>query len=160
MRQETGLPRDVFFPITETTAGGHTKENIAKLGLSLGNGFVSPTGALFSPRLKIVGRNEPSYDPQREVEETIYNYFATTLDEKNLQPSTDMYQLLRLKVAEASKTNPLLAKALAASTGVSDQIDLISAAKAAAVIETLDEIAFGASTNSRPPNGRSSIFPK
>jgi hypothetical protein len=143
--QETGLPRDVFFPITETTAGGHTKENIAKLGLSLGNGFVSPTGALFSPRLKIVGRNEPSYDPQREVEETIYNYFATTLDEKNLQPSTDMYQLLRLKVAEASKTNPLLAKALAASAGVSDQVDLISAAKAAAVIETLDEIAFGAS---------------
>src|SRR4029077_16502182 len=60
--QQTGLPREVFFPITETTAGGHTKENIAKFGLSLGDGFVSPTGALFSPRLKIVGRNEPSYD--------------------------------------------------------------------------------------------------
>jgi hypothetical protein len=143
--QETGLPRELFFPITETTAAGHTKDNIAKLGLSLGDGFVSPTGALFSPRLKIVGRNEPSYDADREVEETIYDYFATSIAEKDLQPSADLFQALRLKVAEASKDNPLLAKALAASAGVSEQIDLIAAAKAAAVVETLDSIALGAS---------------
>ncbi len=60
-------------------------------------------------------------------------------------PSPDAYQALRLKVAEASRTNPLLAKALAAAAGVSDQMDLVSAAKAAAVVETLDEIAYGAS---------------
>ncbi len=143
--QETGLPRDLFFPITETTAAGHTKDNIAKLGLSLGDGFVSPTGALFSPRLKIIGRNEPSYDAEREVQETIYDYFATSLEEKPLQPTPDTFQNLRLKVAEASKNNLLLAKALAATAGVSEQIDLISAAKAAAVVETLDDIAYGAS---------------
>jgi hypothetical protein len=143
--QETGLPRDLFFPITETTAAGHTKDNIAKLGLSLGDGFVSPTGALFSPRLKIIGRNEPSYDAEREVQETIYDYFATSLAEKPLQPTPDTFQNLRLKVAEASKNNPLLAKALAATAGVSEQIDLISAAKAGAVVETLDDIAYGAS---------------
>jgi hypothetical protein len=143
--QETGLPRETFFPITETTATGHTKENLAKLGLSLGEGFISPTGALFSPKLEIVGRSEPMYDPGREVEEAIFDHFAVDMDQKDLQPSPDAFQALRLKVAEASKSNPLLAKALAASAGVSEEMDLVSAAKAAAVVETLDEIAFGAS---------------
>jgi hypothetical protein len=48
-------------------------------------------------------------------------------------------------VAEASKSSPLLATALAASANVSSQMDLVSAAKTAAVIETLDEIATVAS---------------
>jgi hypothetical protein len=143
--QETGLPREQFFPITETTAPGHTKENMAKLGLSLGEGFVSPTGAIFSPRLEIVGRSEPMYDPPREIEEAIFDYFATRLDDSQLQPTSDVFQLMRLKVAEASKTNPLLARALAASANVSEQMDLVSAAKAAVVVETLDEVAFGSS---------------
>jgi hypothetical protein len=143
--QDTGLPREEFFPITETTAGGHTQENLAKLGLSLGDGFVSPTGALFSPHLDIVGRCEPMYDAPREVQEAIYDHFATRLENSQLQPSPDAYQSLRQKVAEASKNNPLLAKALAATAGVSEEMDLISAAKAAAVVETLDEIAYGAS---------------
>ena len=143
--QETGLPREAFFPITETTAGGYTRENLDKLGLSLGDGFVSPTGALFSTRLKIVGRNEPMYEAQREVEENIYDYFSQKLEQTALHQSPDAAQAMRLKVAEASKSNPLLAKALAASAGVSEQMDLVSAAKAAAVVETLDEIAYGAS---------------
>ncbi len=143
--QETGLPRELFFPVTETTAEGHTKENLAKLGLSLGDGFVSPTGALFSPQLQIVGRSEPTYDPMREIEEAIYDHFAQGLEEKELHLSPDLFQALRLKVAEASRNNPLLAKALAASAGMSEQMDLVSAAKAAAVVETLDSIAYGAS---------------
>jgi hypothetical protein len=143
--QQTGLPREAFFPITETTASGRTKENLAKLGLSLGQGFISPTGALFSPKLEIVGRNEPMFDARREVEEAVFDHFALGMEQKVLQPSPDAFQSLRLKVAEASKSNPLLAKALAASAGVSDEMDLVSAAKAAAVVETLDEIAFGAS---------------
>jgi hypothetical protein len=143
--EQTPLDRDAFFPITETTAGGHTKDNIAKLGLSLGDGFVSPTGALFSTQLKIVGRGEPMYDGRREVEEAIYDYFAVSLAEKDLKPAPDLFQSLRLKMAEAAKSNPLLAKALAASAGVNEQMDLVSAAKAAAVVETLDSIAYGAS---------------
>jgi hypothetical protein len=143
--QTTGLARDVFFPITETIAPGHTQENIAKLGLSLGDGFVSPTGALFSKQLKIVGRSEPIYDPMREIEEAIFDHFAQDLETKSLQPSSDGFPQIRLKVAEASQTNPLLAKALAASAGVSEQMDLVSAAKAAAVVESLDSIAFGSS---------------
>ena len=99
--QETGLPREVFFPITETTAGGHTKENIGKLGLSLGKGFISPTGALFSPQLTIVARNEPTYDPQREIEEAIFDHFALGLEQKTLNASPDLFQSLRLKMAEA-----------------------------------------------------------
>ncbi len=143
--EQTGLSRETFFPITETTASGHTKENLAKLGLSLGEGFVSPTGALFSPKLEIVGRSEPMYDARREVEEAVYDHFALGMEQKVLQTSPDAFQSLRLKVAEASKNNPLLAKALAASVGVSEDMDLVSAAKAAAVVETLDEIAVGAS---------------
>ncbi|HEY2881968.1 MAG TPA: hypothetical protein VGJ15_06030 [Pirellulales bacterium] len=143
--QAANQPRDDFFPITETTAGGHTKENIAKLGLSVGDGFVSPTGALFSPKLKLVGHSEPMYDSRREVEETIYNYFADGLEKKVLHPSPDLFQSLRVKMAEAAKSNVVLAQALAATVGVSQQMDLVSAAKAAAVVETLDDIAYGAS---------------
>jgi hypothetical protein len=143
--QTTGLARNAFFPITETIAPGHTQENIAKLGLSLGDGFVSPTGALFSKELKIVGRSEPIYDPMREIEEAVFDHFAQDLETKDLQPSSDGFPQIRLKVAEASQTNPLLAKALAASAGVSEQMDLVSAAKAAAVVESLDSIAFGSS---------------
>jgi hypothetical protein len=143
--QETSLAREAFFPITETTAGGHTKDNLAKLGLSLGSGFVSPTGALFSPQLKIVGRNEPLYEPRREVEEAIYDYFAQSLEKKDLRPSPDLFQSLRQKMAEASKSNVILAQALSATAGVSPDVDLVSAAKAQAVVETLDDIAYGAS---------------
>jgi hypothetical protein len=56
-----------------------------------------------------------------------------------------LFQSLRLKVAEASRGNPLLAEALAKAARVNANTDLVSAAQAAAVIETLDEIAFGAS---------------
>jgi hypothetical protein len=143
--EQTSEPREMFFPITETTAAGHTTENMAKFGLSLGSGFVSPTGALFSPKLEIVGRSEPMYDPQREIEEAIYDHFAQLMEEKDLHPTADLFQALRLKMAEASKTSPLLANALAASANVSAQMDLASAAKTAAVIETLDEIAYDAS---------------
>jgi len=52
---------------------------------------------------------------------------------------------LRTRLAEAAKTDPRLHAALAAAAGVSEQTDLVAAAKAAAVIETLDEIAQNAS---------------
>jgi hypothetical protein len=143
--EQTDEPRDVFFPITETAAAGYTQANFAKFGLSVGNGFVSPTGALFSPRMEIVGRSEPMYDPQRQIEQAIYDHFAQLIEQKDLHPTADFFQSLRLKVAEYSKSSPLLASALAASANVSAQMDLVSAAKTAAVIETLDEIATGAS---------------
>jgi hypothetical protein len=143
--QQTDQPREVFFPVTETTAAGYTQANIAKMGLSIGTGFVSPTGALFSPRLQIVGRSELMYDPQREIEQAIYDHFAQLIEQKELHPTEDLFQALRVKVAEYSKSSPLLATALAASANVSAQMDLVSAAKTAAVIETLDEAATGAS---------------
>jgi hypothetical protein len=143
--QETGLPQSAFFPIAETTGGGHMRDNIAKLGLSVGSGFVSPTGALFSPQLKIAGRSEPMYEPRREIEETIYDHFAVSLAKKELRPAPDLFQSLRLKMAETAKNNPALTQALAATAGVSQQMDLVAAAKAQAVVETLDDIAYGAS---------------
>lgn len=143
--QATQVPRDEFFPIPEFGAGGKTIENLAKLGISIGEDFVSPTGAIFSSKLRIVGRREPMYDPQREVEEAIFDHFANCLVDKTLIPSRDLAQSLRLKLAEASKTNRQLAQALAAAAGVSADMDLVAAAKAQAVIETLDKIAYGAS---------------
>ncbi len=85
------------------------------------------------------------YDAQRNVEEEIYDYFADSLKVKHLVATPDLYQSLRLKLAEASKSNPLLATAMANAARVDKDLDLVSAAKAAAVIETLDEIAYGAS---------------
>jgi hypothetical protein len=143
--QETGRPRSEFFPVSETTAGGHTAANLKLLGLSFGQDFVSPTGALFSPRLEIVGRREPMYDPGREIEEAVFDYFATGLAERKLVPTPDAFQSLRLKVAEAAKLNPLLSGALAKAAGLNAEVDLVAAARAAAVIETLDEVAYAAS---------------
>jgi hypothetical protein len=93
--------------------------------------------------MQIAGRCEPNYDPRREVEEAIFDYFATRLVTQRLNVSPDLYQTLRLKVASATKQNPLLAQAFAQAAGVSPEMDLVAAAKAVAVVETLDEVAYG-----------------
>lgn len=139
--QETSAPREDFFPIFENPAGGHCLENLSKLGLSIGEDFVSPTTALFSSKLEIVGRREPMYSPGREVKESVYDHFAKCMIEDELRPSPDLFQSLRTTVAAAAKTNPWLAQLLAKTNNVSAYMDLESAAKAAAVIETLDKIA-------------------
>ncbi len=54
-----------------------------------------------------------------------------------------------MKLAEASKTNPLLAQAMAQAAGVSTELDLVAAARAAAVVETLDDVAYGNSGDYR-----------
>ncbi|HVA46970.1 MAG TPA: hypothetical protein VNH11_11435 [Pirellulales bacterium] len=142
---QTSAPREEFFPVREHPRGGNTLENLAKLGLSMDDDFISPTGALFSQKLTLVGRREPMYDPRREVEEGVFDHFAWLLANRTLVPSPDWFQSLRLKLAEAASGNSVLAEALAKAARVNAQTDLVSAAKAAAVIETLDEIAFGAS---------------
>jgi hypothetical protein len=143
--QETGRKREEFFPIPEKAAGGKTLENLARLGISIGDDFVSPTGPLFSQRMTIPLWRAPMYLPQREIEQAVFDHFARGLRERDLAPSLDQYQALRLKLAEAAKSNDLLAKALAKANNVSEEMDLVSAAKAAAVVETLDEAAYGAS---------------
>jgi hypothetical protein len=143
--QETDLPREEFFPLEEGVAAGRTAENLKKLGMSIGSDFVSPTGALFSPRLSIVGRREAMYDPRREIEEAVFDHFALGLETRTLNASPDLYQSLRMKLAEAAKDNPLLNQALAQAAGVSAELDLVAAARGAAVVETLDEVAYGAS---------------
>jgi hypothetical protein len=143
--QDTGHDRNEFFPVPETPAGGNTRENLAKLGITFGDNFISPTGALFSTKLQIAGRREPMYDPQREIEDAIYDYFAESLKTKQLNASPDLFQSVRLKLAEASKTNPLLAAAIAKAANVDKDLDLVAAAKTAAVVETLDEVAYGTS---------------
>lgn len=143
--QETGRPRTEFFPIPEKPAGGKTLANLAKLGISIGDDFVSPTGPLFAPRMSVAAWRMPMYSPASEVEQAVFDYFAVGLRERELAPSLDQYQALRVKLAEAAKNNELLAKALAKANDVSEEMDLVSAAKAAAVVETLDEAAFGAS---------------
>ena len=83
------------------------------------------------------------YDSQREVEEAIYDYFAESLKTKTLNGTQDLLQTMRQKLAEASKTNPLLAQAIANAAHVNKDLDLVSAAKTQAVVEDLDNIAYG-----------------
>jgi hypothetical protein len=139
--QAAGVPRAEVFPVAEAPAPGNTLKNLATLGLSIGDDFISPTGALFSSRLKLVGQREPMYSPGREVQEAIYDHFAAGMIQRTLRPSPDAYQSLRQKLAGLSKTNPWLARAMARANQVHEKTDLESAAKAAGVIETLDEIA-------------------
>jgi len=141
--QETPLPRNRFFPIPETARGGNTAENMQKLGLSIGKDFISPTGCLFSPELVIAGRVTPLYEPTREVEEMVFDHFSYGLEHKIFTPSPDLYQSLRVKLAEAAEQNPTLAEALRKQENIGREMDLVAAAKTQAVVETLDEIAYG-----------------
>jgi len=142
---QTDVDRRDYFPITEKQAAGYTVENVAKMGLSLGADFISPSGPLFSRRLTISGRREAMYDPRRDVEEAVFDHFAACLMDRKLQADGSWFHDLQLQLAQASQGNALLAQALAAAAGVSSETDLVSAAKAALVVETLDEVAQGAS---------------
>lgn len=137
----TSRPREEFFPIAESVAGGNMASNLQQLGLSFGEDFLSPTGAIFSPHLQIVGRREPVYDPGREVQEAIFDHFAAGMIRKTLRPSPDAFQALREKLAVMAKNSPWLARAIARAADVNARMDLEAAARTAAVIETLDEIA-------------------
>lgn len=139
--QTTPAPREAFFPFSETPARGNTLQNLATLGMTIGDEFVSPTGAVFSPRMQIAGRREPMYHPGREIQEAIYDHFADDMLRKVLKPSPDAYQALRQKLAELAASHRWLARAIAQASDVSEKMDLEAAAKVAAVIETLDEIA-------------------
>ncbi|TVS09051.1 MAG: hypothetical protein EA424_27860 [Planctomycetaceae bacterium] len=138
--QHASRPRDEFFPFVESPAGGHTASNLETMGLSIGEDFISPTGAIFSPRMRIVGRREPMYDPAREVQEAIYDAFAARMISHPLNPSPDLRQALRQQLAAMAKDKPWLTRALARVNQVSEQMDLEAAAKAATVIEILDQI--------------------
>lgn len=139
--QETTAPRSDFFPIPEHPPGERFLKNLSKLGISIGDNFVSPTGPVFSPKLELVGRRRPMYSPDREVKEAIYDHFGYLMIHEDLQPTQNTFQVLRTKVAGLSQSNPWLARALAKANNVSEHMDLKAAAKTAAVIETLDEIA-------------------
>ncbi len=142
--QETSQPRESFFPIGETVAPGNTARNLATLGLSVKDDFISPTGPLFSPALMLVARREPMYEPGREIREALYDHFADSLATKTLTSAPNVQQALRIRLAEMARDNQLLAAALAKANQVSEDLDLVAAAKAAAVVESLDEVADGA----------------
>jgi hypothetical protein len=142
---QTSADRHDFFPITEYAAGGHTVENLALLGMSVGKDFMSPTGALYSSKLLLIGRREPMYEPRRQIEESVYGDFATGLVDKKLVPTAELFNSLRYKVAQAAHHSPLLAQALASASGINADADLRAAARAAEVLETLDEVARRAS---------------
>lgn len=143
--QETSASRDEIFPLPETVAPGRTADNLQKLGLSVGDDFVSPTGAIFSSHMQIVGRRAPMYEPTRDIEEAVFDHFALSLETKELFPSNTWYQSMRLRLAQAAQVTPLLGRVLARANDISPETDLVAAARAAAVVETLDEIAYGSS---------------
>lgn len=138
---QTAVDRSEFFPIIEYPAPGHTVENFKLLGMSLGKDFVSPTGALYSRKLLLVGRREPMYEPRREIEEAVYDYFGIGMDKKQLAPDPTLFNSLQFKIADAAQHSPLLAQALASASGINADADLVGAARAAAVLEMLDEVA-------------------
>jgi hypothetical protein len=146
---QTDVDRHAFFPLEEYAAGGHTVDNLAKLGMSFAKEFISPTGAMFSPTLSVAGRREPMYEPAREIEESVFDRFATQLVDRPLDPAPELFDSLMVKVAAAASQNALLAGALARAAGVGNDVDLVGAARGSAVVETLDDVAFAASDEFR-----------
>ena len=147
--QESGVARRAFFPLHETPAGGNTTQNLHKIGLVVGENIVSPTAALFSPRLELIGRRRPMYEPTREIQEAVFDHFADSLSSRVLDVSPTVYQSLRLRVAQFAESNELLSRVVAGAAGVSPETDLVAAAKAAAVVELLDRVAYQASDEFR-----------
>jgi hypothetical protein len=96
------------------------------------------------PQAPLLGR-DPMYAPTREIEQAVYDHFARRMRDAELMPSRDTLQQLRLRLAEVAKDSPALSAALAGAAGVNRNMDLVAAAKLGAVVETLDEIAYGAS---------------
>ena len=141
--QETGIDRARLFPISEVMANDKAAKNLKDVGISFGANFVSPTGPLFSPELVIAGKRLPVYDPRVEIEDSIYNYFADCLRQRDLIPDADPMQKAKLTLAEASKTNPSLGRLLAQLNNVNPSMDLVAAAKAAHTLEHLDRAALG-----------------
>jgi hypothetical protein len=115
------------------------------MGLRFGRDFISPTGSLFAPRMQVVAFGQPMFDAGRKIEQGVFDYFAQAMQENVLTPKTTAYQQLRLQVAKVASTQALVREALAAAANVSPETDLVAASKAAAVVETLDDIAYGAS---------------
>jgi hypothetical protein len=142
---QTEFERTHFFPIPERAAGGNMPANLARMGASIGDDFISPTGPMFSPHLRIAAGSESTYSPEREIEQAVFARFADGLRQRTLNVSLNVRQSLRLKLAEAAKNDPALARALAKAAGVNAEMDLAAAAKTAAVVETLDEVAYSAS---------------
>ena len=147
--QETGKPREDFFPVPEHPAPGETTANLAKLNVSMPEDFLSPTGPFFSPQMDIVFRSSTRYSPRREIEQTIYDHFAKRMRDNQLTPSLDWYQALRIQMAKATQGNPALSDALANAAGVNRNMDLVAAAKLGAVVQKLDTIAQNASADYR-----------
>ncbi|MCH5376255.1 MAG: hypothetical protein JJ992_19975, partial [Planctomycetes bacterium] len=71
----------------------------------------------------------------------IYDHFADRMIHQPIAPSPDLWQSLRQQLASAAKYSPWLARAIARASDVSERMDLDAAARAATVIESLDQIA-------------------
>ncbi|MFW6114590.1 MAG: hypothetical protein ACOC7K_02520, partial [bacterium] len=131
-----------LFLIREAPAAGHTRDNLRKLGITIGKQFVSPTGALFASRMNVVTLSDPQFDPQIAVEQGIYDYFARRLSQQPLDFEPSLIQACRQELAQLSDDSSLVASTLANLSGVHPDMDLTSAARVAAVIESLDQIVF------------------
>ena len=141
--QETPIDRSRLFPVSEQLDGAQITKNLKTLGITFGDQFVSPTGPLFSQEFSMVGRRLPLYDPALEVEDATYEHFAQCLRRQEVVPAGDPYQQARLTVAEAAKNNPALARLLGQLNNVNPGMDLVSAAKAAAMVEFIERAAEG-----------------
>ncbi len=89
----------------------------------------------------MAGRRAPVYAPDSEIAEAVYDHFALCMARYDLSDKRDTYQETRLRLAEAAKTNPALARLLGQLNNVNPAMDLVSAAKTAAVVENLDRVA-------------------
>ena len=77
---------------------------------------------------------DDSFDPGREIRESVFDYFADSMVEGEVNLDSGLYQRFRQSLVRLSKDNPLLKRLIAQANNVSDRIDLDAAARAEKVI--------------------------
>lgn len=133
--------REELFPILEQPAGGYLVTNLQQLGIAIGPHIVTPTGALFSTSMQIVGRGDPHYEPADEIAQAICDHGIHRLCDERWTVSPVMKQTLARHLIQVSRSTPWLSRALTRARDESAHRDLESAAQATALLDIIEATA-------------------
>jgi hypothetical protein len=139
--QSARRSREELFPMLEQPANECLVANLGQLGVPIGPQIVSPTGALFSSQMQIVGRGEPRYEPTDEIQQAILDHFLHRLCAQPLTASRDLNQTLAQHLTQVTRSAPWLSRALARADDESAYRELEAAARAAALFDTVETTA-------------------
>ena len=131
-----------FFPIGRNQSLAVIACRIfAKWGMSVGSNVVSHHRAIFSRKLEIVGRSEPTYrSSASEVRWAVYDHFAALVVKKRVTLSPAMTKTLQERLAKLAPEQIAVVRFFSRPNPADEQTDQHVAARAAVIIEALADI--------------------